>query len=167
MKIGEEIENYGFKVGEDETVIAEKAFIKEATLRSTKLLINYEKARPFDTTWEVHFTLCIIEKNRLYERIVIESYVDVELHPREIVNPEILLWLSEEELTNLRTRMIWETNYPLVNIFDPFDFEEDDKSNQKKWDTKDLLRLLNMNESELTILRDNWLRKQTYKKFGL
>jgi hypothetical protein len=169
LRIGESIENYAYSVGDDETEIADKAVMVGATLRSTKLIINNSSTYPheFVTTWEIHFTINIFSRKKTFSRICIESFINTDNDPVEVINPEVLQWMSPEELDNLRSRMIWEANYTLMGTFDPFFDDDIDSKELKSWSTDDLLRLLSMNEKEVNNLKENWNKKQTYKKFGL
>jgi hypothetical protein len=170
LRIGESIENYVYNVGDDETEIADKAIISGASLRSTRLLLNESTSHSheFVTTWEIHFVVDIFSGKRKFRRICIESSIDVDSDPREITNPEVLQWLTDEELVTLRTRMIWESKYPLMGSFDAFSDEVDIRVPEVRvWSPGELLRLLNMNETDANSLKENWERKQTYRKFGL
>lgn len=172
MRIGESIENYVYSVGDDQTEIADKAVMAGATLRSTKLILNDSSTYPheFVTTWEIHFMVEIFTGKKKFSRICIESFINTDNDPVEVINPEVLQWVTSEELDNLRSRMIWEANYALMGTFDPFlddDIASLNSKELKMWNTDDLLRLLTMNEKEVDKLKENWNKKQTYKKFGL
>lgn len=181
LRIGETIENYVYEnyvynVGDDETEVADKATITGAALRSTRLLVNESAPHPheFVTTWEIHFMVDIFSGTRKFQRICIESTIDVVSDPKEITNPEALQWFTAEEIVTLRTRMIWESKYPLMGSFDSFDSSETwmetcevYKDEARVWSPVELSRLLNMNEKDANLLRENWERKQTYRKFGL
>lgn len=174
MRIGETIENYVYEnyvynVGDDETEIADKAIISSASLRSTRLLVNEYTPHPhgFVTTWEIHFIVDIFSGKRKFQRICVESSIDVDSDPREITNPEVLQWLTDEEIVTLRTRMIWESKYPLMGSLDDAYSDDIRVPAVRVWSPGELSRLLNMNEEEASKLKKNWERKQTYRKFGL
>jgi hypothetical protein len=55
-----------------------------------------------------------------------------------------------------------------MGSFDAFSDEVDIRVPEVRvWSPGELLRLLNMNETDANSLKENWERKQTYRKFGL
>jgi hypothetical protein len=166
------IESYQFLTGEDKAYSsASRAVLLGATLRSTKLLLEANK----DTCclWELHLEVaCLVENDLWKTRHVAETYVDLEQHaPAEVVNPEILQWMSVEEVEMLRQRMIWREGHVEVMDFYSAEFYDIDKGEfvgeRRFWEPSELDEVLNLAPAEAEELRRSWEKKQTYRKFGL
>jgi hypothetical protein len=166
------VENYQFLIGEDQpTKVVPHAVLLGGTLRSTKLLLEANKDAC--CLWEIHLEIaCLIEDDIWKTRHVAETFVDMESSaPKEVINPEILQWMSIEEVETLRQRLIWKEGHAEVMDFYSAEFFDIDKGEfveeRRAWEPSDLEEMLNLDESGVEELRKNWKMKQTYKKFGL
>jgi hypothetical protein len=169
----EVIENYKYTSVEEEETF-KRAAIHNGVLRSTKLFLNEDTGNTITSTWEIHFTLHVMNHDdEVFSRLVTETIVNFDETdaPGEIMNIELSPWFSPEDIEVLRQRMTWDAGYPLENITDTeMDLMDTDWTwniERKEWSAEEMYNLLKLNDTEAEELRERWEKQQVYRKFGL
>ena len=97
---------------------------------------------------------------------ITETLVNIDNEPCEYLNPDILNWLSEEEIKILHQRLVWIGDLPLViDLNLPQSYNE--KNIQKTWSADEIEKILKMESDEIDIIKSQWEKRRTYEKFGL
>lgn len=150
------------------------AKIKSISMMSTKIVPG-EDDLPL-TTWELYLEIEtfkrfseIVNPNYLMPQFsftITETLVNIDNEPREYLNPDILNWLSEEEIKILHQRLVWIGDLPLViDLNLPQSYNE--KNIQKTWSVDEIEKILKMESDEIDIIKSQWEKRRTYEKFGL
>jgi hypothetical protein len=137
-------------------------------LRKSGIAVDHRETVGLAASWEIHYKVMGYVNKFVSQREIVEFIMDpqglTDGEVRKIYNPELEPWLSEEESSRLRTRIIKHLNLPeSLPLWGPAPPESN-----IVWDEEDLEALFSTHdEMELDKALDQVRRRRTYRKFGL
>jgi hypothetical protein len=137
-------------------------------LRKSGIVPDLQESTGLAATWEIHYTMMGHVDKFLSQREVVEFIMDpIDLSAgdiRKIYNPELLQWLSEEESSRLRNRILKHLNLPdSLPLWGPAP-----PISSRVWDSEEVEALFSTNDDvELDKALELITKRRTFRKFGL